>query len=429
MANESNILVIAVDPGFDATKVVINGVCIKIPYNVVNITNDTQKILFTRTDDFILSHYIRGGSYLVGEEARKLMMQKEERQEQLKKQGMMDSFNKFETQDFNINFFTALGIALIRYSRFTVRTNAKPALHLLPYVAGPTDSDENKRIAAGNKEELSKFKIILGVALPHEVAVNADDPTWPAIHAELAKPHEFSVEVKEGEYPLSISVPEKQAKCLSQVICALLGEAADDTGNEIKDSEMLKYLPALVIDGGYKTVGLFKLTTIKAVAQDESNTDYAMGNIHKAVAQELRDKYGRSDIQDFSIPSILEDPYTAGKLVYQKDQNTAVVDVSALCRATEETMFNAFINYIDDKFEKLLDIKQILITGGTGAVYYPYFKKYAEEHAGHLVGHVILTDYDFFGKKLNPVYAIAAGLYKTLRHSINLSQAHETAAN
>ena len=206
---------------------------------------------------------------------------------------------------------------------------------------------------------------------------------------------------------------------LSQAVCALLGAASDDEGYEDENSKVLEKLPVLVIDGGYKTVGLFKLTTIKMVDEAESNSDLAMGTVHKRVADRLQHEYGRTNIHQFSIPAIIDDPHTNGEINYEKDGNTATVNIANLLGEECDKVCDELIAYINQKYEGLLDIKQILITGGTGAAYYSRIMEYIQEHKSHLVNNVILTNYKFLGAQIDPVFAIAVGMYKTLLNQIH----------
>jgi len=180
-----------------------------------------------------------------------------------------------------------------------------------------------------------------------------------------------------------------------------------------------------VIDGGYKTVGLFMLTQAQKVSEAESNTEYAMGNVHKEVAKLLREDYGR-DIEPYQIPYILNEE--GGKincLVTEADgtQTVETVDVQEMVLASEEALCEKLIAYLNEKFDKLLDIKQIIITGGTGSAYYNHISNYMKEKRKNLKDSVILTDYKFKGKAIDPVYAIALGMFKTLEDQ--LTKAYE----
>lgn len=404
-------LAIAIDPGYDATKVVINGLMFTIPCNVCDVTEfiDRKAMVGERKAGFLLSHYIQGKKYLVGEEARKLMLEKQMRDLQVVKESMSNSFERFSMMETEINMMTAIGMALVLYSEHTKKRKQQPILDILP------GDDEKTR--KHNETELGRFNLVIGVALPND----AVEDVWPTVDKKLTGTHEFAFETADNYYHLKFNIPEKEhTMALSQAVCALLGAASDDEGYEDENSKVLEKLPVLIIDGGYKTVGLFKLTTIKMVDEAESNADLAMGTVHKRVADRLKTEYGRNNIHQFSIPAILEDPHTHGEITYLKDGSTAVVDIRTLLEEESEKVCDELIEYINKKYENLLDIKQILITGGTGAAYYNRFMEYIKEHKAHLVNNVILTNYTFLGKPIDPVYAIAVGMYKTLLNQIHV---------
>ncbi len=406
-------LAIAVDPGYDATKVVVNGIMFSIPCNVCDVTEfiDKKAIVGERKEGFLLSHYIQGKKYLVGEEARKLMLERQMREQQVIKQTMTDSFERFSMTETEINMMTAIGVALVLYSERSKKRKQQPILDIR---AGMNEETLNH-----NEKELARFNIIIGVALPND----AVDNVWPTVEKKLTGYHEVAFETADNYYNLKFTIPQRgNTMALSQAVCALLGAASDDEGYEDENSKVLEKLPVLVIDGGYKTVGLFKLTTIKMVDEAESNPDLAMGTVHKRVAERLKQEYGRDNIHQFSIPAIIDDPHTEGEITYEKDGNTSTINIASLIAEECDKVCDELIAYINQKYEGLLDIKQILITGGTGAAYYSRIMEYIKEHKSHLVNNVILTNYQFLGTKIDPVYAIAVGMYKTLLNQIHANE-------
>lgn len=90
-----------------------------------------------------------------------------------------------------------------------------------------------------------------------------------------------------------------------------------------------------------------------------------------------------------------------------------------LVREEAKKLCDELIDYINTKYENLVDIRQILVTGGTGAAYYEHILEYVKGHRKHLETNIILTDYDFLGKKINPIYAIVVGMYKVLLNQIS----------
>ena len=401
-------IAIGVDPGYDSTKVCINGVLIKVPNNVVDITGHAEDFLTLgekRAPGFLSSNYVPGKQYLVGELARKSVRERENRERFLNKTEIMDSYDRFETIDFEVNLMTVIGYALVEYAIMSLKYNWKPEMKVV--------YDETEGVY--RLPDLKNYRIVIGVALPND----ANDVAWPNIERMVTKHHNFDIETADGRWNIAFDVPNGHCTHASQVICALLGIASDDQGAIGKDSEILKNLPTVVVDGGYKTVGIFMLTQAHKVSAAESNVDFAMGNVHKEVARSLRDDYGRTNIEAYQIPSILEEDN--GIVVYKgKEGGTEKVQIKDMILEKEKELCNGLINYLNDKFEDLLDVKQIIITGGTGAAYYHHISAYMNDKRGHLQDKVLLTDYPFNGKNIEPVYAIAVAMYKFLRHQLNM---------
>jgi len=410
ITKETN-LVIGIDPGYDAAKVCVNGVLTTIPNNVLDITGHASDFLTLgdkRANDFVLSRYIPDKEYLVGGFARKSIMEKSVRTDEMVKYQMMDSYQRFQTKDFEVNFMTVMGVAIINYIKRAKKTNMGSAL----------DFARNQETGITRVTGFNQMRVIVGVALPNDSV----DESWIYIKNFLVGKHKYIVEMSDGVYELEYEVEPNHTMPASQVICAFLGLTSDDNGVMIPNNDTLKKLPALVIDGGYKTMGIFMLTKALKVAQAESNTEFAMGNVHKRVAARLQKEYGRTNIEAFSIPSILENEGGhVNYIVPAKDggkPKTASVDVNRLVAEEEAALCAEFIDYLNKEFEDLLDVKQIVTTGGTGAAYYNHINAYMEEERNHLSGSVVLTDYEFFGKPLDPVFAIAVGMYKNLQNQI-----------
>lgn len=411
MANiTKSFICVAVDPGFDSTKVIVNGIMFKVPNGTVDITGDTNKYLALNNNKkakgYLLSRYIPGKEYLIGDLARKATLEKTVREEQTLRQGMMDSEGRFLTKDFEVHLMTCIALALVKYSKLSVEQKLVPEVDIK------------------NPEDLKNCNIVVGIALPNDWV----DDIWPDLMKFLISSHHFSIENNEGTFDLSFNIKEGYAMALSQAVCALLGVTSTDAGETISDSEVLSNLPCIVIDGGYKTVGMFQLTQALRVSASESNTEFAMGNVHKNVARRLKEEFQRDNIEAFQIPAILEGDGIINYL--EKSQNgkevSKQVNVRSLVEDEMEKICKQLIALLNEKFENLLDTKEVVITGGTGAAYFNHLSKYLKEERGHLDGHIILTSYKFLGKDIDPVYAIAVGMYKTLRNQVNSATRRRT---
>lgn len=371
---------IVVDAGFDALKIVINGEMLLIPNAIIDTSNISNiYYLGERKEGFIISHYIPNRSYLIGNEALILMNENKQGAESLEtKEKVNDSFERFLTTDFEIMLMSSIAYALVKYCE-------KHAYEL---------------------ESLTSDNIWLGVALPYD----AIGDVWESIRKKLVGDHQFSLETESGQKELRFSISDKQTMGMSQVIAALLGAALKDDGSDDLDSQILKKVPVLVTDGGYKTFACCVLTSSMMVTGADSSTEYAMNTIHKEVAKELNETYNRTDIHYYHISGILK---KGGILRYIDDQEKSQeINVKELINNEIKIQAQNFIRYINKTFNNLMEIQQILMCGGTGAAYYPYVATYAKEKRAHL--DVTLANYKFMGREIDPVYAIAVGLYKTM---------------
>lgn len=398
-------LCISLDPGFNATKVVINGILFEIPNAILDVTGRTKEFLelggsSKKTGGYLLSRYVPNKEYMVGELARKSLADISEREVNMIKHDINDSKSRFETADFEVSLMTCLGTAIVKYANESIKRHLKPEIHL------------------ENPNELESFKIFIGVALPNDWV----NEVWPNILKFLIGHHSYSIETESGSYNLNFAIEPTNAISVSQAQAALIGTAYDDNGNSIPNCATMQNLPAIIIDGGYKTMGLFLLTKALRVTQAESLTLYAMGDVHKEVARILRDEYGRKSIQDFMIPAIIEDGGTLNYLVKasEEDDNytSRTVDVNKILEEVQYNTCKQLIEYMDQKFENFLEARQIIITGGTGAAYYKQMTKYFNESREFLKDKVILTDYEFLGVNIDPVYGVAVGLYKIMKNQI-----------
>lgn len=399
---------IAIDPGYNATKVCVNGLLFSIPASIVDITGKLQNYITEKAEGYILSRYVRGKDYLIGEHARALLMEPDVQEIMNQKSGMLESYEKFETEESQINILTAIGMALIKYEEACKRDNLLPEIDL----SQPIDNN-------------SSVTLYVGIALPNDAA----SKIWTSVHPRIVGHHQFEIETNTGVHNLDFTIYDENCGAGSQVEEAFMGYIMDDGGYALKE-RMDAMLPALIIDGGYKTIADMKYMGIGMIVGAESNTEFAMGNIYKKVADELHEKYGRADIHAYNIgmlnrdelaeraaaeDEIAEELKKPVEINYIDGDEVKSVDMRALIEAETDDTFNAYVEYLNEKYNKLLEIKSILVCGGTGKRYYERLCEYIDNHRQNLKGKVLLADYEFLGEKIQPVYAICIGMYKHLK--------------
>ena len=391
---------IGVDPGFDSIKVVINGYFLKFPKEVADITGiEDARFLGKKNKTFLKANYIEGKQHLVGEYAATFLSEQGgkvangiEESERLH-----DTFETFKTVDKQILIMTAIGKGLINYAQ-QVGNN-----HLVTIVDNE-DGTHDVRV-------IGMTKIYVGIALPHD----AVDDSWKYIETWLKGQHKFSLETADGLYRFDIDT--KRSMVGSQVISALYGVLTNDEGAlEDEESGMLgeDRLPAIVIDGGYLTLGVAHFTSVKLVDDSDSNLSFAMKNIYENVAANIRKTTGREEVTSILVKQTMRKKDKTLNYV-DKDGNGHTINVDEIVTEETRNVCEKMVAELKQKYNNLVDIKSIIITGGTGIAYYDHIK---EMLAPCKWINVILTDYEFFGEKITPDYAIVIGMYKVLRETV-----------
>ncbi len=392
---KKRVIKIAVDPGFSSLKVVCEGHIFELPQEVIENTGNEDLFVADKKETYAAAEYL-GKTYIVGEYARKLLLEDNRQNVMDVNASVLNDFERFSTVYFEVSIMTAIGIALVKYCEFTQSSDGQDPITV---------------------EDLKDCDICLAIAIPH--AVYAQGKAGPAgiMRQRVYGQKQFTLELSDATYNLDFTLrPDIGYKFQSQVIAALLGTLYDeyDMTMDLLDTDD-KAKPILVIDGGYKTVGIFKLSQVDSVEEAESNANFAMALVDEKVAALLAQK-GRSDIKPYNIQEL----YNTKEEIAIMDRDTGEAVMSTINEERNEIIKEycaIMIDYLREKYNNLLPIKQILITGGTGAAYYETFVNYINTtpEMAHLRGKVKLAEYQFMGKEVSPVHAIVVGLYKQFK--------------
>jgi hypothetical protein len=394
-----NRLFIVVDPGFDSIKVLINGYYLKFPKEVVDITDlDDTKFLGKKTNTYIKACIIDGKQHLVGEYAAKFLADKDSDDSDDVDDKYHDSYSTFKTSDKKILILSAIAKGLINYA-----LNAKTNLVEIKKVEDAAEPTFDVNIC--------NCKVFVAVAMPHG-AVDA----WSYVESWLKGKHEYKIETKEGIYNINIDTTNSMVS--SQVISALYGVLTDDEGALPEEGEEKlneEHLPAIVIDGGYLTLGIAHFTTANLVDESESNQTFAMRNIYENVAARIREESGRTDVTSVMIKQTMKSKI---KEIHYEDVNEEghTIDVSKIVVEETRKVCEALIANLKERYKKLVNIKTIIVTGGTGMIYYDQIKELLAKSDWI---NVMLTDYEFYGEDITPDYAIVVGTYKVLHAAVD----------
>lgn len=382
-------LVISLDTGFDGCKIVVNEQLFREPFVVEDITDVVNQYPMNIKNKDYIRYEKDGRVYLVGQMARKSLQEADHR---ARAGSELDTF--YTTGRFGTNLFRAgleafLGYALCRYEEYT---------------------NENKGTEKFSIEDIKNWDIHVGTALPHQFM----DEIWKTnVKGYLVGHHEFNLYI--GGRTISFNFDLKEDNCVynSQAICALIDKVTDDKGSMIEnDKTIYDYLPALIIDAGYKTVGKFKLARDGRMDKPESNMTYAMDNINNVVAAKVREK--EPEFQSYMV----EEMYFTGEEVYYEGENgLETFNIREMRDKETDEMAKKLMEYLMVEHRKLLDIKIILLAGGTGAAYYKTINEFCSKRA-NLKDKVWLADNGFNGDKCDPVFAIAIGMYKAMVNNL-----------
>lgn len=368
-------LYIALDPGFDAVKVVANGKMFKFPF-VAEETDERKISDYGIRKDFLLYRSEDGTTYRVGQYARELIFDNKNNSAMNARMSEFYSEKRFVSAEFQVGLRTAIGLAITEN-------------HL--------EDDEN-------------LEIYLMVALPHSIR----QKYAPSIIGNAAGEHQFSIQ--HGKNPpvnYRFTIREDHVHTVSQTIAAILGETSDDFGNI--DEDKFFYLsngPTLVIDGGYYTTGLVIVSRGGSVDDDktESDTEHAMRNVNEALAEAIKDK--RPDLKHFVLEYMLQ---TGGKAKYLENGVAKILDLQAIRAEKASEICDSLIRHINQKYNNLLDINYVLVTGGTGSVFFEQMRDYYV-NAGILDPSSFLLASSMLKNERHPIeFAVAIGSYKGLR--------------
>ena len=370
-------LLIAIDPGFDAMKVIANGIHFKFPFSAVE-TDERKMSDYGGRKEFILYKDRSGATWRVGQYARTLMYENKSQQD--------DPTAKLYTEERFISPEATVGI--------------------LSAIAKAID-------LTGLYNEQADPDIRLIVALPHSVR-NKYAPTVAGLVSGAQRFYMTFDDGEEKEYRFNIV--EQNVLTVSQTIAAILGETSDDNG--YIDESKYHYLangPTLVVDGGYYTMGLVPVSRGGSVDDDhaESNTNYAMKNVNLGVAKEIADT--RPDIKHYSVEYLLSQGESEIRYM-DKGQNKVVsIDLSVIREKKLQNVCNNFIRYLNKKYNDLIDFRYVLVTGGTVAAFFSQLLAYYKGTGVMDEAHMLLTHPVLSGNELPIEFSVVTGAYKGLR--------------
>lgn len=372
-------IVMSIDPGYDATKVTVNGEKFDLLKETVKkIGNEYEQL-----NTLVGIYEVKMGDevYLCGPNIKVLLDDNKDFHERFDK-GVDQSgnYSYFNTKEFLANSLAAISMGLIKAS-------AEGLCDL-------KDIDSNN--------------LYIIVELPHEALENMHTSVKRALAGEHNITFTADIEGTTKVYELSFKINEKKLLVTSQVIACLLGYMTDEEGYEI---DSLKDLyPALVIDGGYYTVGDFGISKTKAISGAKSNTKYGMMVIHQKTAERINELC-QTDYRYYDMKNLFdeEDGIVIIPKNISKSGTNEKMDVKPILEEVTREVFKEYLAYLEEKHNYFTKIKLILFGGGTGEIYYKLFCEVAEDYPNVQAK---LVTYKMDKEVVTPRESISAGGYK-----------------
>lgn len=384
----NDVVVFSYDPGYDGSKVTINGEVFSIPKKTVKKIGNEYESMGNLEGIYEIG--MKEGTYLCGPNIMILVDDNDDFHTRFDKGAEQSgNYSYFATNEFKANAFASIAIAMIKAEK-----------------EGLVDISK-----------LDKADIHYVIELPH----TALESMAKTVGNLLLGENEFTFrgnidgEDIEKEFTLTITKEDDHFLVMSQVLACLFGYITNEDGEEIE--ELKNEYPALVIDGGYYTVGDFAISETMAISGAESKTEYGMMKVDEIVAERINKEYGTS-YKAYDMENLFKKE--GGIIIIPKNISKSGKNEQKDCnkireKATEE-VFKEYLAYLEEKHNYFTKMKQILFGGGTGEIYYNLFQKVADDYPNITAK---LVTYTLDGKEITPREAISAGGYKMLLNRLN----------
>lgn len=374
-------LYLSIDCGFDKFKCCIDDYCLAFSSKMIDVTNSINALSVADGDNTYIEY--KGSVYMFGDSIDQIISMKSNLEMYAEDLDSYRNKNRFKDRTFHISLLAAIGYSIVAYDT----------------IFNP-EKDVDKHLF----RNLDKLQYFIGIALPYN-SMNE----WPQIKEFLKQRHQFKIRrgSKSCTFDFDLDLSNANFLCNAQVITAFLFQGASSDGNLTINKAAL---PCIMMDAGYKTVGLFELAKDLSINPNtaDSNTDHAMYNVDKLVEAEVR-KAGR---EDFSYLQVQYHARGEGSPTVRR--NKTIINVKDIYEKILEEEAIKLCKLLEDKKYSLDDVENIFITGGTGIAYYPHIKKFMAENYG--LTKVVLTNRADDGSQISPMYAIVIGLHKQLKY-------------
>lgn len=401
-------IIISFDTGFSGGKIIINKLVLNVPFVIIrqNLITDGDYSLRKADPSYISCEY-DSEIYSIGQAAEDyLLRSKKSETTDATMQGLF-TMSRFNTKEYAVMLKSLIGYALLKYAAYSSQA---PSVDTFSF------------------ENIDNWDIYVGVSLPHSyMEAYRQNIRQYLIGEDENNPitHQMKLTIGAND-PVDIAFQvNKRIICNSQLKNAIINELLSEDLKDVPSICDRENRPTLVIDGGYKTIGLGLVETDMSIANAVSNTEYAMLNINEAVSKQIEPF--AEGYHDYMIDEMAEKNEVVRYLDDEKKvQEIHVKELKE--KATEEAAEN-LIQFLLTKFDDMLRIKSILIAGGTGKAYQPYIEQFCKDNRAFLVDNIHIGTQNpenvFHGimevngtfqqmSITDPVYTVVIGLFKEM---------------
>lgn len=396
---DKKILAISIDPGFDQFKIIINDAAYSSTGKTVEYNDNYFLSSIPRTDlimtDFSDTDITK--NFLIGDCVETILTNNTNVREEYEKYGNDEIDTSIEKRFASEEFKIALkgNLALAIYTYF---------------------NDKNLDIS-----KLSDYTIITGIALPHsmfcEIGKNPNSNAKKLsdiIIYSLTYSNNYNLKIGGESINIKLDIPVDNISFNSQAVCLLFEYGSPDG---VSLNSELKF-PIVLIDGGYKTIGIICMVEGFSVEFEESNTDFAMYNINKMTANKINEivKEPLYFVEHYQIDNIIKKNESVGYLNSEgkyEDVNPYEIKQEVLSNTCSN-----LVNYLLDNLQQLVKTKTIIAGGGTGTAYYKMLEKFITKERPNI--NLVNVTPTLGSKQLEPIFAISAGMHKSLVHNITI---------
>lgn len=396
---EEKVLLLSIDPGYDAYKIYVNGrpfICKSLVTKAYNFANGLRikNGALVKIDDTLSGIT---SNYAVGEPAYMLVSNRDDESESLKenlKNAYTDA-KRFSTEEFKASFYGALVYTLYQYAQ-------------VDNEVGFTLDDLNR---------LNDWKFGLMLTVPYNYSSEAQS----SLSAMLNAPANVRVQVS---FNMCVTLHDA-LNCIfcefqPQVLAAFRGKYFTNFGTSVEEAAIEQLdgeLPGLIIDAGYHTCAIVYIDEMYGVYTGKSKVtdeDYSMEHFDRLTADLIKEEYGERIPEGRLSPALISE-YCSGKrkLYEETEDGNRHVDVKKYREKVLEEEMVRLKAYLKRKFN-MSSLQAACITGGTGEGILYDFLRNALKSWENIEDINLIKGRDLNGQDVGAVYGVSYGGYTLL---------------